>query len=305
MRGRPDFSVSDRVWARLRADHPSASGGEPAADVGVRRRAPGVAIADAVGTAEVHAQDSTGPARARVRVEVPGRLRGASWLPSMRAAVGVALVIAGIVAVLGVRLAWASVHDTTTPVRAPGASPGVDLDPAARGSPSTAAAAGSPSSAGPGTASAGATGIVVVDVVGQVGRPGLVSLPAGSRVADAITAAGGATPEADVSLLNQARLVIDGEQIRVPRPGEVIAAAPGAAGGAGGGAGADGSGALVSLSSGDLATLDGLPGVGPVLAQRILDWRSEHGRFTSVDELGEVSGIGDKLMSQLRPRVTL
>lgn len=298
MRGRPDSSVSDRVWARLRADHPS--GGEPAADVGVRRRAPGVAIDDAAGTAEVHAQDSTGLARARVRVEVPGRLRGASWLPSMRAAVGVALVIAGIVAVLGVRLAWASVHDTTTPVRAPGSSPGVDLDPAARGSPSTAAAAGSPSSAGPGTASAGATGIVVVDVVGQVGRPGLVSLPAGSRVADAITAAGGATPEADVSLLNQARLVIDGEQIRVPRPGEVIAAAPGAAGGAGGGVGA-----LVSLNSADLATLDGLPGVGPVLAQRILDWRSEHGRFTSVDELGEVSGIGDKLMSQLRPRVTL
>lgn len=303
MRGRPDSSVSDRVWARLRADHPS--GGEPAADVGVRRRAPGVAIDDAAGTAEVHAHDSTGPARARVRVEVPGRLRGASWLPSMRAAVGVALVIAGIVAVLGVRLAWASVHDTTTPVRAPGASPGVDLDPAARGSPSTAAAAGSPSSAGPGTASAGATGIVVVDVVGQVGRPGLVSLPAGSRVADAITAAGGATPEADVSLLNQARLVIDGEQIRVPRPGEVIAAAPGAAApGAAGGAGG-GVGALVSLNSADLATLDGLPGVGPVLAQRILDWRSEHGRFTSVDELGEVSGIGDKLMSQLRPRVTL
>lgn len=303
MRGRPDSSVSDRVWARLRADHPS--GGEPAADVGVRRRAPGVAIDDAAGTAEVHAQDSTGPARARVRVEVPGRLRGASWLPSMRAAVGVALVIAGIVAVLGVRLAWASVHDTTTPVRAPGASPGVDLDPAARGSPSTAAAAGSPSSPGPGTASAGAGGIVVVDVVGQVGRPGLVSLPAGSRVADAITAAGGATPEADVSLLNQASLVIDGEQIRVPRQGEVIAAAPGAAApGAAGGAGG-GVGALVSLNSADLATLDGLPGVGPVLAQRILDWRSEHGRFTSVDELGEVSGIGDKLMSQLRPRVTL
>ena len=240
-----------------------------------------------------------------MRVEVPGRLRGASWLPSMRAAVGVALVIAGIVAVLGVRLAWASVHDTTTPVRAPGSSPGVDLDPAARGSPSTAAAAGSPSSAGPGTASAGATGILVVDVVGQVGRPGLVSQPAGSRVADAITAAGGATPEADVSLLNQARLVIDGEQIRVPRPGEVIAAAPGAAGGGAAGGAGGGVGALVSLNSADLATLDGLPGVGPVLAQRILDWRSEHGRFTSVDELGEVSGIGDKLMSQLRPRVTL
>ena len=303
MRGRPDSSVSDRVWARLRAVHPS--GGEPAADVGVRRRAPGVAIDDAAGTAEVHAQDSTGPARARVRVEVPGRLRGASWLPSMRAAVGVALVIAGIVAVLGVRLAWASVHDTTTPVRAPGSSPGVDLDPAARGSPSTAAAAGSPSSPGPGTASAGGGGIVVVDVVGQVGRPGLVSLPAGSRVADAITAAGGATPEADVSLLNQARLVIDGEQIRVPRPGEVIAAAPGAAGGGAAGGAGGGVGALVSLNSADLATLDGLPGVGPVLAQRILDWRSEHGRFTSVDELGEVSGIGDKLMSQLRPRVTL
>jgi competence protein ComEA len=150
-----------------------------------------------------------------------------------------------------------------------------------------------------------------VDVVGQVVRPGLVRLRPGARLADAIAAAGGARPGADIAALNLARLVIDGEQIRLPKPGEVpassngMAGSPGAGGGAGGSGSPSGSGAPVSLNSADVAALDSLPGVGPVLAQRIIDWRTEHGRFTSVDELGEVSGIGDKLLAQLRPKVTL
>ena len=120
---------------------------------------------------------------------------------------------------------------------------------------------------------------------------------------------GAHAPGADLAALNLARLVIDGEQIRVPRPGEAPASGSGVAGppgsgGAGGGS-PSGSGAPVSLNSADVAALDSLPGVGPVLAQRIIDWRTEHGRFTSVDELGEVSGIGDKLLAQLRPKVTL
>jgi len=150
---------------------------------------------------------------------------------------------------------------------------------------------------------------LVVHVVGQVVRPGLVRLRPGARLADAIAAAGGARPGADVTALNLARLVIDGEQIRVPRPGEAPASGSGVAGPPGPGGGAGGSvspsGAPVRLNAADVAALDSLPGVGPVLAQRIIDWRTEHGRFTSVDELGEVSGIGDKLLAQLRPKVTL
>ena len=108
-------------------------------------------------------------------------------------------------------------------------------------------------------------------------------------------------------------LFVDGEQVVVPRPGETVTAAPGApdasgapagAPGAGGGA-APGTGGLVDLNTADLATLETLPGVGPVLAQRILDWRTEHGRFTAVEELGEVSGIGDKIYAQLSPKVTV
>ena len=145
---------------------------------------------------------------------------------------------------------------------------------------------------------------LVVHVVGQVRRPGLVRLRPGARVADAITAAGGARAGADLTALNLARPVIDGEQVHVPKPGEVVSSPPvtpsSPAGGLGVGSGAP---AVIDLNTADAAALDTLPGVGPVLAQRIIDWRTEHRRFSSVDELGEVSGIGDKLMSQLRPRV--
>jgi competence protein ComEA len=148
--------------------------------------------------------------------------------------------------------------------------------------------------------------VVVVHVVGRVRHPGVRQLPAGSRVADAVKAAGGATGKADLSALNLARVVVDGEQVRVPAVGDPVV--PGSLPGAGsaGGAGAGGAaGVPVSLNTADLAALDTLPGVGPVLAQRILDWRTAHGRFTSIDELGEVSGIGEKLLAQLSPLVTL
>ncbi len=205
----------------------------------------------------------------------------------------------------------ATVPGASTGGAAPGGSASSTPPPAGGG-----ATAGPPVQA----AAAGATGVVlVVHVVGQVVRPGLVRLPPGSRVADAVAAAGGARSGADLAALNLARVVVDGEQLHVPRPGEVVPPAPGAgSGGSTGGGGSGGSGgggtgggagggaaAAVSLNTADLSALDSLPGVGPVLAQRILDWRAEHGRFTSVDELGEVSGIGDKLLAQLRPRVAL
>jgi competence protein ComEA len=148
-------------------------------------------------------------------------------------------------------------------------------------------------------------GIVVVHVVGQVRKPGVLRLAVGARVIDALEAAGGPTRKADLARVNLARVVVDGEQLRVPAPGDpdpVVgggAAVPDPVGAAGGGGG------LVSLNTADVAALDTLPGVGPVIAQRIVDWRTEHGRFTSVDELAEVSGIGEKLMAQVRPLVTL
>lgn len=135
---------------------------------------------------------------------------------------------------------------------------------------------------------------VVVHVAGQVIAPGIVDLPAGSRVHEAIAAAGGASAEADLDAVNLARVLVDGEQVYVPQPGEAVPVA------------ARGSAAvgLVDLNAADLADLDALPGIGPVLAQRILDWRSEHGRFTSVEELGEVSGIGPTLLAKIRDLVT-
>ena len=155
------------------------------------------------------------------------------------------------------------------------------------------------------------TAVVTVHVVGQVRRPGIVTLDAGARVADAIEEVGGATGRADLDGVNLARLLVDGEQVVVPKPGETAppAGAPAQGPPAGGGAGAPGAapapGTPVNLNTADLATLETLPGVGPVLAQRILDWRTEHGRFTAVEELGEVSGIGDKIYAQLAPEVTV
>jgi competence protein ComEA len=152
---------------------------------------------------------------------------------------------------------------------------------------------------------------LLVHVVGQVRHPGVIHLVAGSRVLDAVTAAGGAKPSADLNHLNLARVVADGEQILVAKPGEAGSGASGRQGGStsgsagqgAGGVGSAGAAAVVDLNTADATALDSLPGVGPVLSQRILDWRTAHGRFSTVDELGEVSGIGDKLLSKIGPRV--
>jgi competence protein ComEA len=138
---------------------------------------------------------------------------------------------------------------------------------------------------------------VVVDVTGAVRRPGLYRLPEGSRVADALARAGGATPRAQLELVNLAARVSDGEQVLVPRRGVAVAAG-GAAGG--GSAGATGP---VHLNSATLEQLDSLPGVGPVTAQKILDFREEHGAFGSVDELDAIPGIGPARLEQLRELV--
>jgi competence protein ComEA len=150
----------------------------------------------------------------------------------------------------------------------------------------------------PGSSPSAAPRVVVVHVAGRVRRPGLVRAAPGARVADVIASAGGALPGADLTSVNLARQVTDGEQIVVGVPG---ARPPTASPGAGPSTG--GAGGQVDLNTASLAQLEGLPGVGPVLAQRILDWRTEHGRFSSVDELQEVSGVGPKKFESLKPHV--
>jgi competence protein ComEA len=135
---------------------------------------------------------------------------------------------------------------------------------------------------------------VVISVVGRVLHPGLIHLPDGTRVADALAAAGGVLPSTDLMGLNVARRLTDGEQLLVgmaPPPGQP------AVNQASGGPGAP---QVVNLNTATLEQLDALPGVGTVTAQRILDWRVAHGRFTSVDQLREVSGIGQARLAQLK-----
>jgi competence protein ComEA len=149
-------------------------------------------------------------------------------------------------------------------------------------------------------ASAGPGGSVTVDVAGKVRRPGVTTLPVGSRVVDALRRAGGARGGVDISGLNLARVLVDGEQIVVGR-----AAVPGGLAASASTAAPDPTSALVNLNTATSEQLDTLPGVGPVTAQKILDWRAAHGAFSSVDELLEVDGIGDKTLADLAPHVTL
>ena len=177
---------------------------------------------------------------------------------------------------------------------------------------------GAESSGDPAATASSAPTELVVHVSGAVASPGVVRLPSGARVDDALRAAGGATGEAELAAVNLARPVVDGEQIHVPVPGEeppaVAAPAPaadassagdatGAGDGATGGGGADDG--LIDLNSASVAELDELPGVGPAIAQRIVDHREQNGPFESVDQLEEVSGIGPATLEKMRDRATV
>ncbi|MFI1090931.1 helix-hairpin-helix domain-containing protein [Streptomyces sp. NPDC020917] len=135
---------------------------------------------------------------------------------------------------------------------------------------------------------------LTVDVAGKVAKPGLRLLPKGSRVADALTAAGGPLPGADTTTLNLARPLTDGEQILVGIPAPAAAAAPGDPAAAA---------TPLSLNSATPAQLDALPGVGPVLAQHIIDFRTQHGGFTSLQQLHQIPGIGPRKFTTLQPLV--
>lgn len=208
------------------------------------------------------------------------RLALAQWLPaklatrveqaSSRAVVTTLVVLVGVAVVVVMKL-----HGQHAESYGDYAGPSYDDGPAATASADPAADGSS----------------IVVDVGGRVRRPGLVTLPVGARVADAIRAAGGPLRRRELARVDLAARVADGQLLMI---GDHSAAA-----GPGGG-----SAAPVSLSTASLDELETLPGVGPVTAQKIIDWRTAHGGFTSLSQLQEVSGIGPARYAQLSPLVT-
>lgn len=283
-------------------DAPTA-GGDPDPDPPVRLQARDRRRRPAAG--DLRGRDSW---RHRVADRTPVPLRGARW--SVPAAAAAALLaLTGVVGVAVVVRTAEATPGVPVPARPPAATDeavGADAGPAGGADPANGVAAGAPPTATVATPDAAQRpGEVVVHVTGRVTAPGLVRLPGGARVDDAVRAVGGTTAEADLTAVNLARPLVDGEQVHVPAPGEAppATAGPGAASPPGPGPGGGAAPALVDLNTASLADLDGLPGIGPVLAQRILDWRTQNGRFSSVDELGEVSGIGDAVLARLRPLV--
>ncbi|MFF4847363.1 helix-hairpin-helix domain-containing protein [Streptomyces sp. NPDC001194] len=156
-------------------------------------------------------------------------------------------------------------------------------------------------SRGPAAAGGGEGARIVVDVSGKVRDPGVRRLPAGARVEDALAAAGGVRPGADTSGLNRARVLVDGEQVVVGAPAQPAPGGPGS--GTVPGAGGGGAAGPLSLGTATVEQLDGLPGVGPVLAQHIVEFRTARGGFRSVEELRQVDGIGERRFADLRKLV--
>lgn len=205
------------------------------------------------------------------------------------------VVVAAIVAVGLLVAGWAVLR--ARPVAVAVTPPVVSSGPT--GAPTGAVDPGS--SAGPRASVAG----VVVHVLGAVRKPGVVTLATGSRVQDAIAAAGGLAAKADPGELNLAQAVTDGQQIVVGtknKPaGEVRNGTAGGSGGSGAGGSGTGAGRLVDLNTAGQAELEELPGVGPVMAGKILAWRTENGRFSRVEELQEIDGVGPKTYAKLAP----
>lgn len=226
-----------------------------------------------------------------VAARIPVTIRGGLLDPGRRAVGALAVVGAVAAALAGVYLWRSQPEPVTVAPRAPASS-------AVPSSLSKVVATGPPAS----TPAASPTG-VVVDVDGKVHDPGVYTLPAGSRVTDAVEAAGGPEKGADTTTVNLARTLVDGEKILVGVPGspEMQGAAP-----AGGGPDAAGNSAAEPTLDVNAATaeqLEELPGIGPVLAERIVEYRTEHGAFGSVSELNEVSGIGEVTFADIEDKV--
>lgn len=255
------------------------------------------------------------PATAAPPVPVPGRhaarRAAVALVPEQvrgRVALGpwhLAVVALGVAVALAVACWWV-VRGSSTSVPAPAtvtAAPLVGLTPAPGATPVAVPSAPVSIEAGssPASTATASTAEVTVDVEGKVRRPGVRVLPAGSRVIDAIRAAGGAPRRRDLSGLNLAAVLTDGQQIMV---GAVSTTMP-TVGPSAAATGAAGPGTLVDLNTATADELDTLPGVGPVTAQSILQWRAQNGGFTSIDELMSVDGIGPKTYAEIEPFVTV
>ena len=256
--------------------------------------------ADAMGTVRDGYAAAHGDPLTRSEV----RRRRVRWRVSWRAAAAGALALALVGGAVAVRAASVRAGAAVTlPVPAPEGTP-ASLSTAAPAADASEGASAGPSAGSAAGPQAPATGqpLVVVHVIGAVHHEGLERMPAGSRVADAIDAAGGATSSADLDAVNLARVLVDGEQVVVPRKGQGTPGAGSSGQGAPTGGPQAGATTVVDLNTADAATLDGLPGVGPVLAGRIVDYRAEH-PFTSVEQLEDVPGIGPAMMTRLRDLV--
>ncbi|MDN5700090.1 MAG: ComEA family DNA-binding protein [Kocuria sp.] len=297
---------------------------------GVADRAEGSAEPDGAGTATAPLPEETGPQHRE-----PVAVRTFFTRPAIVVLIAVLLVVCGISALSllpgGTEpdssvVAAAETTDSAAASRAPAA--GSAVSEAAGAEPSPGASSGASGSAG---AAGGSTSPMTVHVVGEVKKPAVVQLSPGARVVDAVEAAGGLTEDAVTERINLAQPVTDGQQVLIPN--EKTAAELHAAGGQAGlspgaqagntsagvptdgtvGSGSEGrsttdgaaSGGLINLNTATAADLEELPRVGPVLAQRIVDFRTEHGPFTVPEQLDDVSGIGPAMLEALLPLVSV
>lgn len=221
---------------------------------------------------------------------VPERWRGMRWSPHRRGAI-VLVFIALAAAGLGVFALWWD-SPTIQAVPALPAAVGIPVATSNQAQPSALVDDSGPAS-------------VVVSVVGLVHNPGLVTLPDTSRIADALSAAGGVLDNADTLSLNLAQKLSDGDQVVVGAVGDSPDQQISSTTAGGGSATPSVSGAPINLNTATEAELDALPGVGPVTASAILAWRTSNGKFTDVEQLGEVDGIGPARLDKLRALVTV
>jgi competence protein ComEA len=237
----------------------------------------------------------------------------------VRVAIGAALVLVVVALVASVLITALSPVGATT-VFGEGESGAAGSGSTGGGSavsPSPTGPAPAPPDPGGDAAVGESRAAILVHVLGSVLRPGVYELAEGSRAVDAVAMAGGFAEGAEQASLNLARPLVDGEQLRVLAVGEVPPAPAGGAGGAGAGSPSSGSsgapsgtaggspGALINLNSATALDLDTLPRIGPAMAARIIGWRDENGPFASVDDLLQITGIGDKTFESLRPLVTV